>query len=576
VGLRPAHQADVLGRGARGALRVDFFEAIAENHLVPGGRPRRIVEDVRAVAPLVLHGVSLNLGSADPLDLPHVDALGALARRIEAPWISEHLCWNGVRGRTSHDLLPLPHTEAALRHVAARVVRVQDRLGRRLALENVSSYVRFADDEMPEWEFLAALAEAADCGLLLDVNNVWVNACNHGFDAAAYVDAIPAARVFEIHLAGHSQDGPLRIDTHDHPVCDEVLALYARAIRRMGAVSTLLEWDDRLPPWDALEAEALRVRAVLESALRERDGRGGAPEERPPPPAPPRGARPDPERAPVPAALDAAQRRLWALLAAPEGVRAALAEEGPGAGAALEALLAGDARVPAAERLEVYANAYFHRIAGALREDHPALAAALGAPAFHDLATAYLLACPPRHASLRHAGDRLPAFLAGAEGAAPFRARWPYAAELAALERAIVDAFDAPDDEPLARAELAALAPAAWAALPLRLRASASLLGFGWPVDRLRGAAERGEPLPPEGFTPAPTRVCVYREGDAVRWLRVDADEAAFLDAARAGTTFGALCNALAARRGPDAAPARAAALLARLLPALRRDDGGA
>ena len=274
VGLRTAHQREVLERGARGALRVDFFEAISENHLVPGGRPRRIVADVRALAPVALHGVSLNVGSTDPLDFEYLDALAALARRVEAPVVSDHLCWTGVRGRNSHDLLPLPHTEEALRHVAARVRAVQERLGRRIALENVSSYVRFAGDELREWEFLAAVAEAADCGILLDVNNVFVNAWNHGFDADAYLDAIPPGRVVQIHLAGHSESGPLLIDSHDHPIRAEVLALYERALRRLGPVATLVEWDDRLPSYEALEAEAGRVRAVLERVGAEEESRG--------------------------------------------------------------------------------------------------------------------------------------------------------------------------------------------------------------------------------------------------------------------------------------------------------------
>jgi hypothetical protein len=285
VGLRTVHSAEVLARAERGELRVDWLEAISENHMVRGGRPRRIVEAVRAHRPVVLHGVSLNVGSADPLDGAYLDELDALARRVEPSWLSDHLCWTGVGGRNLHDLVPLPHTEEALRHVAARVRAVQERLGRRIAIENVSSYVRFASDALAEWEFLAGVAEEADCGILLDVNNVYVNAWNHGFDAGAYLDAIPAERVWQIHLAGHSVDGPLRIDTHDHPICDEVLALYARAIRRLGPVSTLVEWDDRLPSWDALEDEAERVRAVLGAALREasdggdarRRGAGGAP-----------------------------------------------------------------------------------------------------------------------------------------------------------------------------------------------------------------------------------------------------------------------------------------------------------
>jgi uncharacterized protein (UPF0276 family) len=271
VGLRTPHSGEILARAERGALRAGFLEAISENHMTRGGRPRRIVEALCARVPLVLHGVSLNLGGADPLDTVYLDELAALARRVEAPWLSDHLCWTGVGGRNLHDLLPLPHTALSLRHVAARIRTVQERLGRRIAVENVSSYARFASDEMEEWEFLTGVAEEADCGILLDVNNVYVNAWNHGFDARRYLDAIPAARVFEIHLAGHSVSGALRIDTHDHPICDEVLALYAHAVRRIGPVSTLVEWDDRLPDYDALEAEAARVESVLAAALAERE-----------------------------------------------------------------------------------------------------------------------------------------------------------------------------------------------------------------------------------------------------------------------------------------------------------------
>jgi uncharacterized protein (UPF0276 family) len=265
VGLRPPHYAEVLERGARGGLHVDWLEVISENFMVPGGRPRRILREVRALLPVALHGVSLNVGSVDPLDDAYLGELDALARRVEPAWISDHLCWTGVGGRQLHDLLPLPHAEAAVRHVAGRVARVQDRLGRRIALENVSSYVRFAADEMSEWEFLVAVAEAADCGILLDVNNAFVNACNHGFDARAFLDAIPPERVFQIHLAGHSRQGPLRIDTHDAHVCDEVWELFAHAAARLGRVSTLIEWDDAIPAFDVLAAEAARARAILDA-----------------------------------------------------------------------------------------------------------------------------------------------------------------------------------------------------------------------------------------------------------------------------------------------------------------------
>jgi uncharacterized protein (UPF0276 family) len=231
-----------------------------------GLRPRhfaRVLEQVRERVPVVLHGVSLNIGSADPLDADYLAELAALAQRYEPAWLSDHLSWTGVRGRNLHDLLPLPYTEEVLAHVCERVSRVQDRLGRRIALENPSSYFAWCADAIPEPEFLALVAERADCGILLDVNNVFVSAHNHGFAAESYLARIPGERVFQIHLAGHSRQRKLLIDTHDHPVCDEVWALYERAVRRLGPVSTLIEWDERIPELEVLTAEAARARGIL-------------------------------------------------------------------------------------------------------------------------------------------------------------------------------------------------------------------------------------------------------------------------------------------------------------------------
>jgi hypothetical protein len=269
IGLRPPHYADV----AAGRARVDWLEVISENFMVEGGNPRRVLRAARERHPIVLHGVSMSLGSVDPLDGRYLDAQDALAREIEPAWISDHLCWTGVAGENLHDLLPLPMSEEAVRWVADRIARVQDFLGRRIAVENVSSYAAFREDAMPESEFLAAVCESADCGILLDVNNVFVSAHNHGFDAEAYLDAVPAERVFQIHLAGHSRSGALRIDSHDQAVCDEVWALYARAIRRLGPVSTLIEWDDQIPEFDRLVQEVERARAVAAAALAEEEPR---------------------------------------------------------------------------------------------------------------------------------------------------------------------------------------------------------------------------------------------------------------------------------------------------------------
>ena len=273
VGLRSPHYPDILQRAQQGRLGVDWFEALSENYLVPGGRPLRMLDAVREYAPMALHGVSLNIGSTDRLDDAYLEQLGRLADRVEARWISDHLCWTGVGGHNLHDLIPLPYTEATVRHVASRVEQVQERLGRRIALENVSSYLSYAADEMSEWEFLKEIAERADCGILLDVNNVFVSAHNHGFDAECYLGAIPAERVFQIHLAGHSESGPLLIDTHDHPVRDEVWQLYEWTLRQTGPVSTLIEWDDDIPSYETLVQEADRARSILErvTAGEERD-----------------------------------------------------------------------------------------------------------------------------------------------------------------------------------------------------------------------------------------------------------------------------------------------------------------
>jgi uncharacterized protein (UPF0276 family) len=263
LGLRTDHYEAILEESPR----VDWFEALSEHYMVGGGKPLRWLERIRERYPVVLHGVSLSIGSTAPLDRAHLIQLKALAERIQPAWISDHLCWTGIAGRNLHDLMPLPHTEEAVHHIAARVREVQDFLGRRILLENVSSYVDFAHSALPEWEFLKAVAEAADCLILLDVNNIYVNSQNHGFDPLVYLRAVPARRVQQIHLAGHSRSGELLIDTHDHPVPEPVWALYAEAVRRFGAVATMVERDDDIPPLAELVLELDRARAIAADNL---------------------------------------------------------------------------------------------------------------------------------------------------------------------------------------------------------------------------------------------------------------------------------------------------------------------
>ena len=263
LGLRVEHYEAILAS----APPVDWFEVLTENYLVPGGRPLDYLMRFRERYPLVMHGVSLSIGSSEPLDLDYLAKVKALAARIEPQWISDHLCWTGVGGRNTHDLLPLPYTEEALAHVIARVRTVQEVLGRRILLENVSSYVAFRDSRLSEWEFLREVAVGADCLILLDVNNIYVSAVNHGLDAREYLAAMPAERVQQIHLAGHEDHGDYLIDTHDHPVRDEVWELYAQALRQLGPVSTMIERDDHIPPLEELCQELEQARALAARTL---------------------------------------------------------------------------------------------------------------------------------------------------------------------------------------------------------------------------------------------------------------------------------------------------------------------
>jgi uncharacterized protein len=260
VGLREPHFAHLMRTDAR-AWGVDWFEIISENFLDHRGYAAHVLERVAAARPVVMHGVSLSIGGTDPLDTAYLDKLADLAARVKPAWISDHLCWTGFAGTNSHDLLPMPLTEASLAHVTARVRAVQDRLGRPLILENPSTYLQFAGVQMPEWEYLGRLAEDADCGLLLDVNNVHVSAFNHGFDAERYIAALPAERIVQVHLAGPRDCGTHLLDTHDSPVLASVWALYGQAQALTGGVSTLLEWDASIPPYEELLAELGKARA---------------------------------------------------------------------------------------------------------------------------------------------------------------------------------------------------------------------------------------------------------------------------------------------------------------------------
>lgn len=256
VGLRTVHYPYITSQWPK----VDWFEILSENYLNTAGRPLYYLDQIAERYPIVMHGVSMSIGSTDPVNYEHLKGLKNLARRVKAVWMGDHVCWTGVAGRNTHDLLPVPYNEATLKHMVERVRIIQDYLERPLVLENPSTYMTFAASTITEEDFICRLAEEADCALLLDVNNVYVSARNHGFDCNAYLDRIPLDRVVQIHIAGHTDKSTHCIDTHDGPVIDPVWANYARVMDRAGGRATLLEWDDKIPPFEEVHAEVLRAK----------------------------------------------------------------------------------------------------------------------------------------------------------------------------------------------------------------------------------------------------------------------------------------------------------------------------
>jgi uncharacterized protein (UPF0276 family) len=265
LGLRTDHYQEVIDNRPN----VDWFEVMSENYMVGGGKPKYHLHAVREHYPLVMHGVSLSIGSPAPLNYDYLKALKVLANEVQPEWLSDHLCWTGVAATNTHDLLPLPYTEEAIAHVVSRISEVQDFLGRQILIENLSSYISYQQSAMPEWEFLNEIASRADCYILMDINNIYVSSRNQGFDPNLYIDGIDVDRVRQFHLAGHSDLGDYVIDTHDHPIVDSVWNLYRTALRRFGDVSTMIERDDNIPPLAELLTELDMARAIATSVKAE-------------------------------------------------------------------------------------------------------------------------------------------------------------------------------------------------------------------------------------------------------------------------------------------------------------------
>lgn len=496
VGLRPKHYTAFLGDSPR----VDWVEAISENFMEVGGRPLAVLERVRRDRPVVLHGVSLAVASVEPLDERYLRAWRSLVERIEPALVSDHLCGGRAHGRYAHDLLPVPFTEEAVQHVVSRVQQVQDFLGRRIALENVSSYLTFAQSELSEWDFVREVVTRADCELLLDVNNVFVSARNHGFDPDAYLAALPPERVVQVHLAGHQRRPELILDTHDGPVSDEVWALYARAVARFGPVSTLIEWDDAVPELPVLLAEAEKARALAAGVLASA-------------PTPSRDA---PPRAQPGRALAHTQALVFDAVTAPEPVSAAA-----------EALVAPRPPLSAKARLEVYAEMYWLRLRDALRESFPTVRSGLGDERFEALVADFLRAHPSTHFSLDRFGAPFPAFLRRAEPA------W---ADVAELEWARGESFLAPDAPTVGFDALLAVPRERWGEVVLRGHPSLRVCALEHDVvPALRAHREEQRPSAP---TPASLHLATWRQAHTAFHVTLDAREHAAVSRLAAGAAL--------------------------------------
>ncbi|WP_306304233.1 DUF692 family multinuclear iron-containing protein [Ideonella sp. B508-1] len=499
LGLRTAHYADFLA----GPQPVDWLEIITDNFLVDGGKPLAMLERFRADYPMAMHGVALSLGGTDPLDLDYLQRVRRLAERVQPMWVSEHLCWTGQGGRVLHDLYPVPYTEECAHHLVARIRQAQDVLGRRLVLENVSSYVRYRSSEATEWDFLAQVAEEADCDLLVDVNNIHVSSVNHGFDAEAYLAALPAHRVRQIHLAGHSRQGDFLIDTHDHPVAPAVWALYAQACRRFGPVATMIERDDDIPPLADLLGELDRARAVARDALL-------------PAASPGMVAVPHGRSVPEVPTLEAVQTELAEMVLAPLAptqTPAALDPAGP---------------LPGLRGAQICHHAYRARLHDALADSFPCLHTYLGDTQFAELARWHAEEQPPRVRNLGRYGAELPARLAARHP------QHPEVAELAALEWALRGVFDAADVAAWTTADLAAEgAEASLSQWPV-LHPTVTLLWLHTSAPALwqaLQAVQRGKAGTQEEAAPAlpdvlhhtvPRPVLVWRKGEQPHFMSLD------------------------------------------------------
>ncbi len=532
LGLRTQHYADFLAA----QQPVDWLEIITDNFLVDGGKPLAMLDRIRRDYPMAMHGVAMSIGAVGGIDTAYLAKVRALAKRIEPMWISDHLCWIGPGPEQLHDLYPLPYTDEAARHVIDQICRVQDILQRRLVLENLSSYISFGHNAASEWQFLSHIANAADCLLLVDVNNIYVSSVNHAFDALDYLNGLPPERVQQIHLAGHSDHGDTIVDTHDHPVAPAVWSLYEAACQRFGAVATMIERDDDIPPLATLLDEIAVARSIAQRVA-------DAPTQ-PVPTISPAGCTtyaPWMQADPAPALREVQAR--WSdyiLDRTPLRSTAMLVTD---AFTTVSALVRAAADSSSAKRLGIYHHAYRARLTEVLSDSFAKTLLYMGSDNFEAEAQAFVVAQPPHTRSLGRYGDAFPAYLAQ---------RYPdnpELHELAQLDWDLRTRFDSVDAPALDAAAVQTASPAqesTWLTWAQPLHASLVLRSITSNVVQIWRAIEDDVEVPEVQRLDAPKTLAIWRKGNQPHFQTLDADEATFVRELQDGSSIEATADALA------------------------------
>lgn len=509
LGLRVPHYTHIFEHQPK----IDWFEIISENFMDTGGRPQRNLAKIREHYPVVMHGVAMSIGTVDPINSEYLKKLKNLADWVKPAWISDHLCWTGIAHKNSHDLLPVPYTEEALKHIVSRIGQVQDYLGREIALENPSTYLEFKTSHIAEAEFISEMAKQSGCNLLLDVNNVYVSCYNHRLDAKAYIDALPLDKVIQIHLSGHSNMGTHIIDTHDDYVVDEVWALYKYVVHKAGRVpNTMVEWDDKIPEWDVLVAELGKAKAAAKDAR---------------------------NYAPLPN-LVSEQKRYVANIVTPLQEAQTTMQNAILLGAGIDSKpdewIRSKIEFAPKDQLAVYVNAYRYRLYDVTAEDYPVLKFAIGEDAFDVLLKDFVNTAQSEHFSIAYYAALLPEYMKQ-------RGENPFAVEIAILENAISQLADYPETTALTPEHLAGLDPERFMEMCLHPRAALQLFAFEYPVNAFyRAMKEEQSPAIPE---PQKIYLAVFRHEDVVWRMELAENEYHLLQKIFAGEPIGAALEAL-------------------------------